>query len=53
MTPADKRPPIYTLRLRLRPEMDADAIRMLRWVLKKLLRQHKLKCISIDEEKES
>jgi hypothetical protein len=38
-----------TFVLTLRPEPGAAGIRALRWLLKVLLRKHKLRCISIEE----
>jgi hypothetical protein len=35
----------------LQPLPGVDGIRALRWVLKGLLRQHGMKCISVREEK--
>jgi hypothetical protein len=46
-SPAADRP-IYTLRLR--PEPDVDAIHALRAVLKSLLRRHGLRCLAVSEE---
>jgi hypothetical protein len=40
--------PVYLLRLR--PEKGVDPIRALRHVLKRLLRDYKMRCVSIDEE---
>jgi hypothetical protein len=37
----------------LQPLPHVDAIKSLRWVLKGLLRQHGMKCISVYEEKPS
>jgi hypothetical protein len=34
----------------LQPLPGVDAIRSLRWVLKGLLRQHEMKCVSLREE---
>jgi hypothetical protein len=39
--------PIFVLTLRAMP--GAAGIRALRWLLKVLLRKHKLRCISIEE----
>jgi hypothetical protein len=36
----------------LEPKAGIDAIKALRWVLKRLLRQHGLKCVSVYEEHE-
>jgi hypothetical protein len=41
-------PPRFVLTLVALPGV--DAIKALRWVLKRLLRQHGLKCISLREE---
>jgi hypothetical protein len=38
--------------LTLQPLPGVDAIKALRWVLKGLLRQHRLRCISLHEEKD-
>jgi hypothetical protein len=35
----------------LEPLPNVDAIRSLRWVLKGLLRQHGMRCLSVHEEK--
>ncbi len=45
---ADRRPAIYVLKLRALPGV--DAIRELRLVLKRLLRQHGFRCVSVHEE---
>jgi hypothetical protein len=42
------KPPVYTIRLR--PLPGVDAIRQLRALLKRALRSHGLKCISIAVE---
>jgi hypothetical protein len=47
MAAASPRPKTFLLRLVPRPGV--DAIKALRWVLKRLLRQHGLKCIGIEE----
>jgi hypothetical protein len=41
--------PVFVIRLRGRP--GADGIRSLRAILKNLLRHHRLRCISIGEER--
>jgi hypothetical protein len=43
--------PRYVLTLQAQPGI--DAIRALRWILKKLLRQYGFKCVDIREEKAS
>jgi len=40
--------PIFVLRLQ--PLKGTDAIKALRWVLKRLLRQHGMKAISLEQE---
>jgi hypothetical protein len=47
---AAKKPPaiVYVLRLRARPGV--DAVRELRWILKRLLRSHGFRCLSATEE---
>jgi hypothetical protein len=37
----------------LEPLPGVDAIRSLRWVLKRLLRQHGIRCVDLREEKPS
>jgi len=49
MSPQEKRP---TFVLRLRPLPAVDPIRELRWVLKRLLRDHGFRCISVRKEQE-
>jgi hypothetical protein len=48
MTTADERP-IFLLRLR--PLKGTDPIRALRWILKRVLRDHKMQALSVEEEK--
>jgi hypothetical protein len=45
--------PIYQLRLQSLPDRDDDDIRHLRWLLKSLLRQHHLRALSIEIEREA
>jgi hypothetical protein len=45
---ADERPVFV---LRLRPEKNIDPIRALRNVLKRLLRNHGMRAVSVEEEK--
>jgi hypothetical protein len=47
MSDASERPVFI---LRLRPEKNIDPLRALRWVLKHMLRQHGMQCISCVEE---
>lgn len=46
--PAAQRP---TYKLRLRPEKGVDPIRSLRHVLKRTLRDHGMRAVSVEEEK--
>ena len=39
---------VFVLHLRAPPEME-DPIRQLRWLMKRLLRAYKFKCVSISE----
>jgi hypothetical protein len=48
---SEKPPPTYVLRLVPLPK--TDPIRELRWVLKRLLRQHGFRCLSVSEERGS
>ena len=41
--------PIYIMRLQAEPGIDAP--RALRWLLKAMLRQYRLRCISLVEER--
>ena len=43
------RRPVYTIRLR--PEPGTDGIRSLRGLLKRALRSHGLRCVSVEEER--
>ncbi len=47
--PAAADRPVY--RLMIRAEPGVNAIRALRWALKSMLRQHGLRCLSVDEVK--
>ena len=38
-----------TFTITLRSKDDSDSIRSLRWVLKRLLRQHQMRCVSVQE----
>jgi hypothetical protein len=50
MSQGDEQGPVFVLRLRSLPGV--DAIRELRWILKRLLRDHHFWCVSINQEED-
>ena len=49
--PRRRRPPtVYVVKLRSR-RAEAENVRALRWILKRLLRGYRLRCVSISEER--
>lgn len=42
-------PIVFVVKLRARPGV--DGARSLRWILKRLLRGHQLRCVSVSEER--